>query len=64
MEEMCVAMDDLCRQNQALEDDVFHIKQHQQGIDPADEVKMLYPQPLSNKIYGRRPFWRTLSHIR
>lgn len=34
---MCTAMDDLCRQNQALEDDVLRIQQHQQGLIPTND---------------------------
>ena len=50
MAEMCVAMDDLRRQNKILEDNVFHIQQCQQEDDPIEEIEILDPQPLSDEI--------------
>lgn len=39
--DMCFDMDDLYHYNQALEDNVLHIQQRQQKVDPTDEVEML-----------------------
>lgn len=57
--DMCFDMDDLYHYNQALEDNVLHIQQRQQKVDPTDEVEML--DSLSQKRYGKRPFYRNLS---
>lgn len=38
---MCVAIDNLNRRNQTLEDNVFYIQQRQQEIDTTDKVEML-----------------------
>lgn len=41
MAEMRTTMDDLCRQNQTLEDKVFHIKQRQWEDNPIEKVEIL-----------------------
>lgn len=38
--EIHAAMDDLCHQNQTLKDDIPHIQQRRQGINPNDEEDM------------------------
>lgn len=49
--EICVSIYDLCRQNKTLEDNVQHIQQCQQGTNMVEELEVLYPQPLSDKIW-------------
>lgn len=49
--EICVSIDDLCRQNKTLEDNVHHIQQCQQGTNMVEELEVLDPQPLSDKIW-------------
>ena len=41
--EMCAAMEELNCYNQALEDDVYNIRQHQQESNPPKEMDLLDP---------------------
>lgn len=49
--EMQATMDDLRCQNQASEDNVLHIKQRQQKVEPTNYEEMLDLQPLSYEIW-------------
>lgn len=49
--EMCAAMDNLCCQNQTLEENVIRIQQCQQETDLVVELEILDPQPLSDEMY-------------
>lgn len=46
---MCAAVDELCRQNQTLNNNVINIQQRQQEATPTKEGEMLDPLPLSDE---------------
>lgn len=46
MAEMCAAIDELCRHNKTLENNVLNIWQRQQETKPLEDMEVMDPHPL------------------